>query len=79
MENKKNLLIEFLEFYTNLWKEERNVSNTEMVEMFMEHQSKNLKQAEAAAVCQCECPTGREVDENFHQICTTCGKPTSVR
>lgn len=27
--------------------------------------------------CQCESPTGREVDENNHQICTTCGLPTS--
>lgn len=31
---------------------------------------------EEGKICNCECPTGRTVDENWNQICDTCGNPT---
>jgi uncharacterized iron-regulated protein len=56
------LMIAFDEYLNKILPNElKGVSNNEQTKKF----------------CQCECPTGREVDENYHQICTTCGLPTS--
>lgn len=52
---------------------------TNLVNKFLSSNEResDRKHSKAKEVCHCKCPTGREVDENNHQICTSCGKVTS--